>query len=150
MVSVGIISYQVGKKAIWLVPVTFVVVMMIGGILGLINIGLFGIEIGIAMSVLVLGYSIYRGGNFNIALIYLFVAFFATFHGYAHGLEIPVIAKSWSYVLGFMIGTSLIHILGVGIGHLAEKNKNGKNILKFSGAVISGMGLHMILGMFGL
>ena len=150
MVSVGVISYQIGKKAIWLVPVTFVAIMSMGGILGLIGIGLIGIEFGIAFSVLALGFSISKSEYFTVTLIYIFVGIFAIFHGYAHGQEIPEIAKSWSYVLGFMIGTSFIHIFGVGISHIANKTKNGSDILRYSGAIISGMGLHMMLAMAGL
>ena len=35
MVSVGIVSAQIGGRAIWTVPSTFVGVMIIGGILGI-------------------------------------------------------------------------------------------------------------------
>ena len=41
MVSVGVISHQMGGRAIWAVPTTFVGVMALVGILGMINIGLF-------------------------------------------------------------------------------------------------------------
>ena len=53
----------------------------------MLNIGLIAIELGIALSVLVLGLTIALNSNFNKLLIYLFVALFATFHGYAHGLK---------------------------------------------------------------
>ena len=36
MVSVGIISAQIGGRAIWSVPVTFVSIMIFGGIIGII------------------------------------------------------------------------------------------------------------------
>ena len=43
MVSVGIVSYQIGNRAIWLVPSTFVIVMAIGGAIGLATSGLLGV-----------------------------------------------------------------------------------------------------------
>ncbi len=145
MVSVGIVSSQIGNKAIWSVPMTFVVVMAIGGALGMANIGLISIEIGIALSVIVLGFTIASNAKFNNIVIYTFVAMFAIFHGYAHGLEIPELASSWSYISGFMIGTAALHIFGLGIGYFANKVKNGKVILRYSGAVIVGIGLHIII-----
>jgi len=39
MLSVGILSAQIGGRAIWTVPATFVSVMALGGLLGLIGIG---------------------------------------------------------------------------------------------------------------
>ncbi|MEM9468849.1 MAG: HupE/UreJ family protein [Pseudomonadota bacterium] len=149
MVAVGIISSQMGGKAIWTVPATFVIVMAIGGALGLMDIGLFAIEIGIALSVVVLGFTIATNAKLHQVVIYGFVALFAIFHGYAHGLEIPELASSWSYVVGFMIGTAGLHILGLAIGYFAKKAKKGEMLLQYSGAVIAGMGLHIILGMVG-
>ena len=50
MVSVGILSAQIGGRAIWTVPTTFVVIMAVGGLLGWIDVGLSAIEVGIAFS----------------------------------------------------------------------------------------------------
>ncbi len=150
MVSVGVISHQMGGRAIWTVPATFVVVMAFGGVLGMIDIGLVSIELGIALSVVVLGIAIAANAQISNALIYLFVAMFAIFHGYAHGLEIPQLATSWSYVIGFMAGTAFLHILGVYLGRLSEKMRFGQDYLRYTGAVSAGIGLHIILGLAGL
>jgi urease accessory protein len=69
------------------------------------------------------------------------------FHGYAHGLEMPAVAKAIPYAGGFIIATAAIHIAGVFIGILAKTVKKGGNLLRFSGAVIAGMGLEMIMVM---
>tara|TARA_A100001234_G_C12421112_1_gene298671 strand:- start:34 stop:612 length:579 start_codon:yes stop_codon:yes gene_type:complete len=150
MVSVGIVSYQIGNRAIWLVPSTFVIVMAIGGAIGLTTSGLLGVEFGIALSVCVLGFSIAKSKILKLPLIYLFVCIFSFFHGYAHGQEIPELATSWSYVVGFMIGTALIHILGVFIGSVFEKYKHGVEVSKALGFIFVGMGFHMVLSMLGL
>ena len=53
MVSVGIVSAQIGGKAIWTVPATFVSIMTIGGLFGffLIVYEFFFVEVGIVFSV---------------------------------------------------------------------------------------------------
>ncbi len=149
MVSVGVISHQMGGRAIWTVPITFIVVMAIGGVLGMIDIGLFSIELGIALSVVVLGLAIAANAKIYYSLIYVFVGMFAIFHGYAHGIEIPQLATSWSYVIGFMIGTTFLHILGVYLGRSSEKIQFGQIYLRYAGAISAGMGLHIILEMAG-
>ena len=67
---------------------------------------------------------------------------------YAHGLEIPELATSWSYVIGFMNGTTLLHLLGVGIGYFSRKVKNGTVVLRYTGAIVSGIGFHIIFIIF--
>src|SRR5258706_6555822 len=55
MVAVGLWAAQRGGGARWLVPLTFVSIMVIGGILGMGGVGIPYVEQGIAASVLVLG-----------------------------------------------------------------------------------------------
>src|SRR6202040_1047104 len=55
MLMVGIFAFQLGGRALWLVPMTFVGVMAVGGMLGIDGIGVPFVEIGIALSVVVLG-----------------------------------------------------------------------------------------------
>ena len=93
MVSVGMISAQIGGRAIWTVPATFVVGMFFGGLLGLNYGGLTGYEIGIAISVLLLGSALAADKKLNAGFAMIAVAVFAVFHGYAHGEEIPTIAE---------------------------------------------------------
>ncbi|MEM7207892.1 MAG: HupE/UreJ family protein [Pseudomonadota bacterium] len=146
MISVGIISYQIGGKAIWYVPATFVGVMVLGGIAGLADIGLPLVESGIALSVLVLGLAIAANLKLSPMISLAFVAFFAIFHGYAHGLEMPEIASPYMYSLGFMMGTAVIHLLGVGVGGLASRFEDGPQVLRYVGAGIAGIGLHVLVG----
>ena len=46
MVSVGALSAQIGGRALWTVPVTFVGVMAFGGLLGSLSVGLSAVEAG--------------------------------------------------------------------------------------------------------
>jgi urease accessory protein len=140
MVSVGIVSAQIGGRAIWTVPATFVGVMAVGGLLGLADVGLKAIEVGIASSVLVLGLAIAADRRVPVALAMAAVALFAVFHGYAHGAEMPRIAEPARYAAGFFTGTAALHVLGVIIGDISQHYARGKVLLRYAGGAIAGVG----------
>ena len=121
MVSVGVVSAQIGGRAIWTVPATFVGVMAVGGVLGLLDVGLTAIEVGIALSVFGLGLAIALDKRLPISIAMTAVGFFAIFHGYAHGAEMPTVAKPATYAAGFLTGTAALHIAGVIIGDISQQ-----------------------------
>jgi urease accessory protein len=148
MLSVGVLSTQMGRNFIWTVPATFVSIMLLGGYVGLlgIEIPMTLIEHSIVLSVILLGLVIATGGTLTALLVYLFVAFFGFSHGYAHGVEMPIQAKPLYFATGFIISTLIIHIVGIFVGLLyAKGEKRGKLLLQYTGAVIMGMGLQMLL-----
>jgi urease accessory protein len=149
MVSVGIVSAQIGGRAIWTVPGTFVLVMALGGLLGWLDVGLTSIEFGIAFSVLALGTAIAADRRLPILVAMGAVAIFATFHGYAHGAEMPTVANPVRYALGFMTGTALLHIAGVLIGDISQHYARGKVLLRWAGAAIAGAGTWFLVGLAG-
>lgn len=148
MVSVGILSAQIGGRAIWTVPLTFVAVMAVGGAVGIFDIGLGStiIETGIALSVIILGGIILAGQNLPIGWAMVAVGFFALFHGYAHGTEMPAVAEPVLYALGFMTGSALIHVLGVFIGDIPQHYDIGKLLLRLGGGIIGVLGILIISG----
>ena len=148
MVSVGMISAQIGGRAIWTVPSTFVLVMFCGGLLGLNMGGLNGYEIGIALSVLLLGGSLAADKTLNSIFAMIAVGIFAIFHGYAHGEEIPTIARPVPYIAGFMTGTIMLHITGLILADISTHYKSGKIILRFAGAGIALAGLYFLITAF--
>lgn len=151
MLAVGIVSTQLKHKyAIWTLPATFVGVMLVGGLIGTSGYKAQGVEVGIALSVVVLGTSIFFGSRLPVAVIYGFVAFFALCHGYAHGAEMPEQAEALMFALGFMLATTIIHLAGVSIGLFATKITQGSEYLRFAGGVIAGMGLQFLLGALGI
>tara|TARA_Y100000741_G_scaffold350833_1_gene321333 strand:+ start:404 stop:985 length:582 start_codon:yes stop_codon:yes gene_type:complete len=145
MVSVGMISAQIGGRAIWTVPATFVVVMFFGGLLGLNYGGLTGYEIGIAISVLLLGSALAADQKLNAVFAMIAVAVFAVFHGYAHGEEIPTIAEPPPYVAGFMTGTIILHIAGVVLADISTHYEKGKVLLRFLGGFIALSGMYFLI-----
>lgn len=145
MISVGILSAQMGGQAIWTVPLTFVSVMLIGGILGIQGMPLFSVELGIAFSVLALGIALAAEKKLSPILAMIFVGCFAIFHGHAHGTEMPYMAEPVLYACGFVAGTSVIHIAGVLIGTFSKKLRHGDQLLRYAGAGIAGIGFHLII-----
>jgi urease accessory protein len=146
MVCVGIVSAQIGGRAIWTVPATFVLIMAFGGLLGWIDIGLSAIEMGIAFSVLALGTAIALDKTVPMVAAMSAVGVFAIFHGYAHGAEMPSVAQPVTYALGFMSGTTLLHILGVVIGDISQHYERGKLMLRGAGVAIAGTGAFFLVG----
>lgn len=148
MISVGILSVQIGGRAILTVPATFVCVMAVGGAIGygtaVLPMPL--VEAGISLSVLFLGAALALETRLPVLVAMVFVGIFATFHGYAHGVEIPNIAQPTEYAAGFLIGTAAIHVFGVLIGEVARQYAMGPRALRTAGAAISVAGGLFLVG----
>ena len=144
MLSVGILSAQMGGRAIWTVPLAFVSFMLVGGLLGMFGLPFFSVEIGIAVTVLSLGLAIAANKRFPISLTMAGVAFFALFHGHAHGVEMPGSAQPALYALGFILGTTAIHLLGVVIGWASTRHPGGALRLRWAGVCIAVLGLFFL------
>ena len=144
MVSVGILSAQIGGRAIWTVPTTFVAVMAVGGVLGMVDVGLDAIELGIAMSVFVLGAAIAADRRLPMVLAMVAVGLFAVVHGYAHGAEMPRVAEPMRYAAGFLLGTAALHVLGLLIGDITQHYERGKVGLRVVGGIIAACGLWFV------
>jgi len=142
MILVGIFAYQLGGRALWLVPLTFVGVMAIGGLLGVAGIPVPFIELGIALSVIVLGAIVAFGVKVPVAAAMGIVGLFAIFHGHAHGSEMPMDASGLEYGLGFMLATAILHAVGIGIGFLIGMTTKwlGDNVYRVAGGLAAGVG----------
>lgn len=136
MVAVGLWGAFLGNPALWLLPVVFPLVMALGGALGLAGIGIPGVEIGIALSALILGAMILLAVRAPLWLAGLVVAAFAIFHGHAHGTELPEAASPLAYSLGFVIATGLLHLAGIGFG-LLVRWPLGRIVVRAGGAFIT-------------
>ena len=116
MVAVGIWGAQLGQPAIWALPVTFPMVMALGGMLGLLGLPLPGVEVGIGLSALLLGLVVAFERRPGLAVAGALVAFFAIFHGHAHGAELPDGQNGLLYSIGFVVATGTLHATGIGVG----------------------------------
>ena len=144
MVAVGLWAAQKGGRALWLLPVTFVGIMALGGIIGMGGVTLPGMEMGIALSVLALGLLIALQLRWSLQVACATVGLFALFHGAAHGVEMPLAASPWGYGLGMIAATTLLHGAGVLAGI-----KFRQIILRVAGVMISMAGLGMMLPLLG-
>ena len=108
MILVGLFAYRIGGRALWLVPLTFVSVMALGGFLGVMAVPIPFVEVGIAVSVVVLGAIVAIGVRAPLAVAIGAVGLFAIFHGHAHGSEMPLDVSGLEYGVGFMLATAML------------------------------------------
>ncbi len=154
MVSVGVVSAQIGGRAIWTIPATFVLMMIVGGIIGmLVEVFFFNleepvfvvVEYGIVFSVILLGLAIAIEKKISTNIIMIFICFFGLCHGLAHGMEMPWAVNPILFALGFASGTATLHLFGVGIGSLAIKTKFSSIVLRIVGIGCAFFGLSLLI-----
>lgn len=134
MIAVGAWSCQMGGRAIWIVPGAFVCCMLLGGMIGFEQFDLPYSEVGVSLSVVLLGLAIGMRKTFPVPIAALGVGMFGIFHGYAHGYEMPVMADKLSYVAGFMAATASLHLVGAIGAYLVLRLPRG-------GVLLRGLGL---------
>jgi urease accessory protein len=139
MLAVGIWGAQMGPPAIWVLPVTFPMVMAFGGMSGLLGLPVPGVEFGIGLSALLLGLMVAFERRPDLRAAAVLVGFFAIFHGYAHGAELPEGQSGILYSIGFVASTGTLHASGIGIG-LIHRWDRGKRALRAAGAGIAAAG----------
>lgn len=145
MVAVGLWGAFLGAPAIWILPVVFPIVMAFGAVMGILGIPVPAIETGIAASAVVLGLMIVFAARPPLWIAAVLVGFFAIFHGYAHGTELPSNANAFAFAVGFVIATGLLHMIGIGFG-LLVKWPAGRIAVRGAGAVISLAGVAFLTG----
>lgn len=143
MVAVGVIAAMIGGRARWAVPLSFVVMMVLGGIAGMLGLQLPQVEAGIAFSVIVLGLVIALQWKTPLTLAAPLVGFFAVFHGLAHGAEMPVETSGIAFATGFVVATALLHIAGLGLGFLMLRLQQ---LAKVGGVAIAAAGVGLFTG----
>lgn len=140
MVSVGLWGAFLGRPLIHALPVVFPVVMVVGAALAMFGVHVPPVELGIALSVLVLGGAIALAWKAHVPIAMLVVATFALFHGYAHGRELPSAADPIGYSVGFVFATGLLHVIGIGLGAMADR-PHGERVVRALGTAIACIGL---------
>jgi urease accessory protein len=144
MVAVGLWGAFLGAPAIYLLPVTFPLVMAGGGVLGILGVPLPGVEFGIALSAIILGMMVALAARPPLWVAIVLVGAFAIFHGYAHGGELPAGTDVTAYFAGFVIATGCLHLVGIAFGLLARWPQ-GRIAVRAAGGAIAVAGL-MFLG----
>jgi urease accessory protein len=148
MVAIGVLAALYGGRALWLVPLSFVAAMAIAGVIGMAGIVIPVVEVGIGVSVVVLGLAIafqLRPPTFVAMAV---VGFFALFHGYAHGAELPDGITGLPFALGFLLATALLHGTGVGLGLLMQRQASGRRLLQVGGGAMALVGIAVLASVF--
>ena len=147
MVAVGIFAANLGGRALEAVPLAFMGLMLVGGSFGMAGVPLPFVEVGIALSIVVLGLAVAIRYEWPVAAAMALVGVFAAFHGHAHGTEMPVDASGAQYAIGFVTATGLLHLAGIGIGFGIGRSgeRYSRRITQAGGAALACAGL-LVLG----
>jgi urease accessory protein len=145
MFGVGLWAAQRGGRGVWLLPLAFVGVMTVGGLLGMAHVFIPFIEPGIIASVLVVGLVVATAIRLPLAAGACLVALFALFHGHAHGAEMPATAASLWFGVGFVCSMVVLLLCGIGLG-LAARKSQAPWAFRYAGAAIvtCGIGLYAV------
>jgi urease accessory protein len=146
MVAVGLWGAFLGPPAIWLLPIVFPLVMAGGGVMGILGAPLPGVEIGIALSAIVLGLMVALAARPPLWVTAVLVGAFAVFHGHAHGGELPPGTDAVAFSVGFVVATGLLHLTGIAFGLLARWPA-GRVAVRAAGGATALAGVAFLSGM---
>lgn len=144
MFAVGLWAAQIGGRALWVVPLSFICMMVVGAGLGMNGINIAFVENAILVSVLVLGAMIAFSIKMPLFFSSSIVGLFAIFHGAAHGGEMPLTVNGAEYGAGFVLATAMLHAGGIALGLIAHNFAQSK-ISRLTGATIAGSGLFLAI-----
>ena len=136
MVAVGLLAAQLGGRALWLVPGTFVTMMALAAAAGVSGMPLPGTEYGILLSIIAISLPVALALGMPVALAMALVGIFAIFHGHAHGAELSAEVAAAPYVAGFALATALIHAAGILFGLTLGRLAMGRLALRIAGGAI--------------
>ncbi len=145
MVAVGIWGAQLGRPAIWILPVTFPMIMALGGLLGLSGLPISSVlvEFGIAFSAVTLGLLVALQLRVPLWGAAVIVGVFGLCHGHAHGAELPSAVNPLAYGVGFVVATGLLHLCGILLGEL-KRFSAGEKVIRVTGVLIAVLGLGFV------
>ncbi len=146
MVAVGLWGAILGSPALWILPISFPLVMALGGALGVAGVTVPMVETGIAASGVVLGLMVALAVRPALWVAALVVGLFAIYHGHAHGTELPATANPYAYAAGFVVATGLLHLSGIAFGTLTA-SPGGSWAVRAAGVVIALSGAAFLAGM---
>jgi urease accessory protein len=144
MVAVGVFAAVLGGRALWLIPLSFVGTMIAGFLLGAGGVNLPFLELGIALSAIVIGALAAVGKPMPVWAAMSVVGAFAVFHGVAHGAEMPATADGLQFAAGFIAATALLHAAGIG-GTLIV-SRFGRRAVQFAGGAFALGGIGVLAG----
>jgi urease accessory protein len=143
MLALGALAGRLGGRALWLVPASFLVLMMSGGVLGARGFALPFTEIGIALSLIAFGGAIALRRKLPLAATCALAGCFAVFHGLAHGAEMASDVSGLAYGAGFIASTGALHLIGLSFALLVLRADAVQtlSLLRCGGGAIASVGV---------
>jgi urease accessory protein len=123
----------------------FLLYMLAGALLGLHGVQFVYIETAILLSLLVIGGLLVMGRlQLPAVIAAALVASSALMHGLAHGSEIPATASAYPYLLGMVVATGVLHLLGISLGLLVNRG-NARLLLRVYGGATALVGAWLLI-----
>jgi urease accessory protein len=148
MIAVGLLAAQYGGRALWVVPTGFLVAMAAAGAVGMAGIPVQVVEAGIGLSIIVLGLMIALQIKPSTLVAMMVAVFFALFHGYAHGSEMPNGLAGLSFAAGLLVATALLLGTVVGLGLLLQQRTLSRRLIQACGAAMAVVGIAVLASVF--
>jgi len=145
MLAVGIwsaMAYPSLKRAVY-IPLSFSSILLFGALMGIAGMQVPLVEPLIMASLLVLGLMLAGMARLSLITGSALVAFFAFFHGAAHGMELPEGGPASLFIVGFMLSTLFIHCAGMVAGAIMTRHKTW--VARLTGAGIASYGAVLLL-----
>lgn len=143
MLGIGLWAAQNQRSAVWVLPLAFPLMMVLGAVLATLGMSMSIAELGIASSVAVLGLLIAFAVRMPVWGAAMLVSLFGMFHGYSHGVEMPKGASAAMFGVGFVLATLALHLAGVAIGLLAT-HPRALSLVRLGGAGIAAVGVYLL------
>lgn len=144
MFAVGLWAGQRGGNAVWLMPLAFLGVMTLGGVLGMAAVPLPFVERGIVASALIFGVLVAAAARLPLAAGVAIVGVFALCHGHAHGTEMPATASGAAYAAGFLATTAALQVAGIALATQFQRT-SAAPLARIAGGAIAACGLYLLL-----
>ena len=112
MLAVGLWAGKLGGNSRWQLPMVFLLMMVVGSVLGIWGLAFTGLETAVAATVMAMGFLLLISQPLSSFVRFLLVASFAMLHGMAHGAELPMQATMVT-LAGMLVATAMLHGLGL-------------------------------------
>lgn len=143
MIAVGLWAASLGGRALPFIPAAFVGAMVLGFAAALSGAPLPFVEPVIMASVVFVGLMVALAVPLQVVGVAGAVAFFALFHGHAHGGELGA-AGALPFAAGFAFATALLHGAGIGLGVIFGRRSGA--FARFAGGATALAGLWLAIG----
>jgi urease accessory protein len=144
MLGVGLLAATRRSAVAKQIIALFLLVMLIGAFLGLYGVQFAYVETAILLPLVIMG-GLLAVGRWSIptAALGSLIAIIAMMHGLAHGTEVPVSASAYTYLIGMIAATGLLHGLGLVLGLILNRTKT-RWLLRLYGAVTGMVGAWLL------